>query len=110
MKGVRSKDKCFMRVPKNVAPLQSHSSTDDVTKKRMKYVAKKKKPTKNVSSHVTPNAPIIAPANPVDSVSVNPGVIVNVVATEMLEKPLEKVVQETEVQVENVVEENRCCR
>src|ERR1044072_5844121 len=37
--------------------------------------------------------------------SVNPGVIVNVVATEMLEKPLEKVVQETEVQGENVVEE-----
>src|ERR1044072_3111196 len=33
---------------KGVAPLQSHSSTDDVTKKRMKYVAKKKKSTKNV--------------------------------------------------------------
>src|ERR1044072_52551 len=105
MTSVRSKKNCFMWVPKNVALLQSHSSTDDVTKKRMKHVAKKKKSTKNVSSHVTPNAPIIAPAIPVDSVSVNPGVIVTVVATEMLEKPLEKVVQETEVQVENVVEE-----
>ena len=96
MKGARSKNNCFMWVPKNVAPLQSHSSTNDVTKKRMKYVAKKKKSTKNVSSHVTPNALIIAPASPVDSVSVNPG---------MLEKPLRKVVQETEVQAVNVVEE-----
>ena len=100
MKSVRSKDNGFMWVPKNidadVAPLQSHSSTNNVTKKRMKYVAKKKKSTKNVSSHVTPNALIIAPASPVDSVSVNHG---------MLEKPLKKVVQETEVQAVNVVEE-----
>ena len=71
----RSKNNCFMWVPKNVAPLQSHRSTDDVTKKRMKHVAKKKKSTKNVSSHVTPNAPIIDPTSLVDSVSVNPIIV-----------------------------------